>query len=231
MDKNNSIPKNILEDIEDVMVHFDDEKYKWSVETKYSFDGSASLSMLNDMRECLYRKDTDSPSEIEYFVIISIYKPLVMSFTRWSTYVGNLKTAILRINRKGNDVMVESDGEYGDRIVIKMDSHEIRNVRKLSELCKNFNRKMSSQLVMSPQYHPEKGVEIYILEQKSVNPRGFYFDKVIEYSPSLLEEFVDVEKKFESNEQAFGENPYLSGGILTSQNIISRVSPKHFQIR
>ena len=229
MDKNFSISKELLEDIEDTMVHFDDEKYKWDVTPQYSFGDSIFYSM----RDCLYHWDSDSPSKIEYFVYISIYKPGVMSFARWVAYVGNLKTAILRINRKRNDVNIDTSDSV-DGISIKMGSHEIQNVRKLSELCRNFNRSIGKYLILSPQYHPEKGVDIYVLEQNSSKSRSHYFDLLTDGEDLgedyKMEDYVGIEKKFESNDQALLENPYLSSGILTTHNIIARVSPKNFKI-
>lgn len=248
--------ENIRERVEDAMVHFDDSGYQWHQFFIFGF-GEDITQYRVGLSDILKTENSNEPINLNVCIRVTILKKsAVITFGDWNEYNSNLRTAIMRMNRKGGNVSVQSSGTQ-DTIVIGMGSYKVRNLKLLSDYIREFNREWSFQsLTVSLKYHPETGIGIYIMEQKNKNPRGYFFQKHMDGSfskvkkrewfinPSTFEkEWYDVETKapslkgildyfkivdkFDKNEDAFRENPYLSS---VETNIMARVVPKSFSI-
>jgi hypothetical protein len=155
--------QDINDKIEDALIRFEDAGYKYTIQHLFG-DGKNNYPSIYD----LAKSTDDSKVEVSQVSCISIINDKsgnrFMSWDQYSWFQSELKVAISRMTNNIKSVEI-LDNNTSVIIALKIRSWTFKNLKKLSEKCRYFNANNgSTNLSVSPVFHPEDGIGIYVRE-------------------------------------------------------------------
>ena len=153
--------------IEDAFIWFEDEKYAYSLSSGYICPETQQQG--GDLYTLTKLLGKDTELDISTVLTITLSKSNsnrdVKTFYEWQEYNSNLVTALRRLGYSTEKITVD---DYEGLINIRLygNSFTMKNCKKLTELCKNFNKEYQWNNLLSakPFYNPNTNeVEVYII--------------------------------------------------------------------
>lgn len=225
--------------IEDAFIHLEDEFRIWC---------STNIFRIVDDRgehkngSSMYEIFKIEPENIRAFYVQthitldskgrSFYK-----FEEWNKINSEISTAIKRVVKDPSVAKISTISESDYVIDIPTSKEfQVENIDRLVTLCRRFNNGFSPSMVLSPQFHYDRGVVVYLREVPTADKKRFqsfnepWLRSGISAQQYLSENFKFVEK-FDTEEQLLQSNQFLRE--KTSQLdkfIIYELEPLDFKV-